>query len=157
MSYEKNQFRILIQATLKEVNLYKPEAEELLMGTAAQETALGRYIRQLGSGPALGAFQMEPNTFMDIMDNYLYYRPELKQRIIQVCNVKQLTPSTLMYNLKVAIIFCRLHYLRVSEPLPVTVKGMAKYWKEYYNTSLGSGTEAEFIEHYHKYVLPLNC
>ena len=51
--------------------LVSQEAENLLMGTAAQESALGEYIRQLGNGPALGIFQMEPETFDDIVRNYL--------------------------------------------------------------------------------------
>lgn len=37
---------------------------------------------------------------------------------------------------------CRLLYRRIKEPLPHErdVLGMARYWKRYYNTSLGKGS-----------------
>ena len=155
---DKNQLRSLIEQTLKEIDKSKPGlfnayAVDLLMGTSAQESHLGTYIRQLGNGPALGIFQMEPNTFEDIMDNFLYYQPDLLRDIKQACNVARLTPTTLMYNLKVSIVFARLHYWRVSDPLPATINGMALYWKEHYNTRLGKGKPEEFIENYKRYVL----
>lgn len=57
---DKRQLRNLIRRVLIGIGGYSEEAENLLMGTAAQESALGEYIRQLGNGPALGIFQMEP-------------------------------------------------------------------------------------------------
>ena len=38
----------------------------------------------------------------------------------------------------------RLKYWRVSQPLPETLDGMARYWKTYYNTPKGAGTEDKF-------------
>jgi hypothetical protein len=150
---DKQQLTSFIETTLNEIKLHNIHAVNLINGTAAQESAYGHYIRQLGSGPALGIFQMEPNTFMDIVHNYLDYRPQLKRDVMNVCNVKDLTPTALMYNLKLAVVFCRLHYLRVPEPLPTTIDGYARYWKQHYNTILGKGTETEFIYNYKKYVL----
>jgi hypothetical protein len=152
---ETKQLEQLITATLKEVDLHSSEAVSLLLGTAAQESALGKYIRQLGNGPALGFFQMEPATFRDIIENFLYYKPILKAKVIEACNVKHLDADCLEYNLKVAIIFCRLHYLRVPEKLPYSIQGMAAYWKKHYNTHLGKGTEKEFFENFYKYIFGL--
>ena len=41
----------------------------------------------------------------------------------------------------------RLIYFRVPEELPANddVIAQAKYWKKYYNTVLGSGTESGYI------------
>jgi len=39
----------------------QPAARALIMGTIAQESLCGRYIKQRG-GPALGIVQMEPET-----------------------------------------------------------------------------------------------
>lgn len=148
-----NQLNCLIIDTLSKFdNLYIPEAVNLLMGTAAQESHLGRYIKQLGSGPALGIFQMEPATFRDIIDNYLAYKPALMAEVLKVCNVQYLEPECLMYNLRVAIVFCRLHYLRKPGRIPNTIEGMAAYWKKHYNTYLGKGTEEEFVLNYKKFV-----
>ena len=56
----------------------------------------------------------------------------------------------ILYNLRYATAMARIHYLRVKESLPNTndVAGLAKYWKLYYNTPLGRGTEEEFIKNY---------
>lgn len=60
---DKKQLRELITHVLKRYNLYSDNAVELLMLTAAVESNLGHYIKQVGNGPALGIFQCEPNTY----------------------------------------------------------------------------------------------
>ena len=50
-------------------------------------------------------------------------------------------------NLYYATAMCRVHYRRVKEPIPNTVIGQAQYWKRYYNTPLGKGTEENYIQH----------
>ena len=151
MSINKEQLRDLIERTLKEVDLYSEDAVNLLMGTAAQESHLGTYIRQI-NGPALGIFQMEPNTFKDIKVNFLHGKYDLQSKIRIQMNGEQYAYE-LEWNLKLAIIYCRLHYLRKPGTLPSTIEGMAAYWKQHYNTYLGAGTEEQFIANYKKYVL----
>lgn len=148
---DKNQFRALVEETLKEIGLYSKDAVNLLLGTAAQESRFGHFIVQMGGGPALGVFQMEPNTFRDIENNYLAYRDNLRSKIEGACG--DIKPEALVYNLKLAICFARIHYLRVPKPLPGSIYGMAEYWKEFYNTRLGKGTEEEFITNYNNFIL----
>ena len=150
---DKKQLRNLIKRVLIALDLHSESAENLLMGTAAQESGLGEYIRQIGNGPALGIFQMEPNTFRDIVQNYLQYKPELAKLAMSVSGVNALRSEYLEYNLALAICMCRVHYLRVSENMPENLVGWAKYWKEYYNTRLGKGTEEEFIRNFKNLVL----
>ncbi|MFR5683794.1 MAG: hypothetical protein ACLUD1_07050 [Clostridia bacterium] len=150
---DKEQLRDLIHRVLVALDLHSEVAENLLMGTAAQESELGEYIRQLGSGTALGIFQMEPNTFKDIVYNYLQYKPDLAKKIIYVSGINALRSEYLEYNFALSICMCRVHYLRVSEPIPANLLGWAKYWKEYYNTRLGKGTEGEFMQNFKKLVL----
>ena len=150
---DKKQLRDLIHRVLIDLDLYSEAAENLLMGTAAQESGLGQYIRQLGNGPALGIFQMEPATFKDIVQNCLQYKPELAKLVMSVSGVNALRSEYLEYNLALSICMCRIHYLRVSEKMPDNLTGWAKYWKEYYNTRLGKGIEEEFIRNFKKYVL----
>lgn len=152
------QIESLIRQTLSEIKgvklIYKSSDApvKLLLGTMAQESEFGKYIRQLGNGPALGVFQMEPATFNDIVDNYLSYKPELIKEIKQVCNVSRFNASDLESNLKLAIIFARLQYYRRPEPLPKDLLGMANYWKKYYNTYHGKGTIGQFMTNYEIYV-----
>ena len=44
-------------------------------------------------------------------------------------------------------------YYRTPDPLPINdIPGMARMWKDYYNTHLGKGTVEEFITNYNKYI-----
>lgn len=153
MAIDKNQLKNLIEITLKEIDLHSADAVNLIMGTAAQESGLGKYIRQLNNGPALGIFQMEPNTFNDILNNYLCRKPDLLKKILKCTHHATLKPEMLEWNIKLAIVMTRIHYLRIPNPLPYTIEGYAMYWKKYYNTYLGAGTHEEFIKNYKGYIL----
>lgn len=153
--FDPDQFSQLVHDTL--INLgpstYSLAAVQLLLGTAAQESRFGTYLKQI-RGPALGVFQMEPDTEQDIWIHFLAYRPHMKEMMIKITGVKRPDPDHLRGNLLYQIAMARLHYYRVPWPLPLEndVPGMAAYWKKYYNTLLGRGTEAEFIENYHRYI-----
>lgn len=148
----------IIRPVLKKMGAWSLSAENLMLGTAAQESAMGTYIRQIGSGPALGIFQMEPATYYDIWANYLPRKPKLKQFISDVCdkcgyeNMPQ--ASRLMYDMAFATAMARLHYMRIPEllPQPDNIKDLANYWKRYYNTPKGKGTIEEFVDSYNRYV-----
>ena len=129
-------------------------AVNLLLGTCAQESGFGTYITQLG-GPALGVYQMEPDTYYDIVNNYLGYRPILGNRLLYACDYVSAPHATaLIYNLRLSTLLARVHFLRVQEPLPEAkdIEGLAKYWKRYYNTMDGRGTIGEFIKHYQFFI-----
>jgi len=135
---------------LTEADLYSAGSLALLMGTAKQESNL-EYIKQLGNGPALGLFQMEPNTERDIWSNYLIYRGNLQTKINQITNHTFAGPW-LEWDIAYQILMCRIHYLRVKEPLPNSndIQGLAEYWKKYYNTINGKGAVEEFIKNYNR-------
>ena len=148
----KEQLKELIEKVLIGIGLYSQDAFNLVCGTIAQETHFGKYIKQV-KGPALGICQIEPNTFKDIVENYLSYKGHLRKLIQETCNINEFKAESLVYNLAFSIAICRIFYLRISEPLPYTLEGYAKYYKKYYNTPLGKATEQEFINNYNKYVL----
>jgi len=145
------QFReIVIRPALKLIKLHSPAAEELLLGTALQESRL-QYLKQLGSGPALGVFQMEPRTHDDIWKNYLSYKPDLAKAVARLSHSP--TAQSLATDLMYAAAMSRIHYLRIPAALPAEgdIDGQAHYWKKYYNTYLGAGTEDEYLEHWYSY------
>lgn len=150
---KKDELRKLISDTLQGIGLYSEDAVSLLMGTCAQESALGKYRRQLGGGPALGVFQMEPATFRDICENFLRYKPELQDKVKRVSGVEFFDAGDLVDNDRLAVCFARVHYLRVKESIPGDLRGWARYWKRYYNTPLGKGTEEEFIANFKRCVV----
>ncbi len=123
------------------------------MGTAAQESHL-EYVKQLGDGPALGLFQMEPATHQDIWANFLEYRPAIVASIRNAIGYNGGVPSAqrMIWDLRYAAIMCRIHYLRVPEALPASddIWAQAAYWKQHYNTELGAGTIEEFVDNYRR-------
>lgn len=134
--------------------------ERLVMGTGAQESMRFRYLKQLGKGPALGLFQMEPATYKDIWTRWLPSQPRLENALqaLAIRLVDGVPPvDELCGNLCFAAAMCRAHYLRVPKPLPARgdARALAEYWKKYYNTPLGAGTPEEFLRAYNAVVLPL--
>lgn len=155
MSINARQFREhIIKPVLEYLGLYSKSAENLLFGTAAQESLMGHYLKQI-KGPALGVYQMEPNTHQDILENFLIYKKDLYSKVLCLISKKGLEnkEKELISNLNYATAMCRAHYLRVREPLPnaTDIKALAVYWKKYYNTALGKGTVEEFINNYKKF------
>ena len=134
-------------------------AEELLLGTALQESLFLRYRRQMGGGPAVSYFQMEPATHNDIWDNYLKYRKELAAMAISfLSSVSADKIAELESNDEYATAMARIHYMRVPASLPKAgdVTEQANYWKQYYNTSLGKGKPYEYIEKWQHYLSEKN-
>jgi len=140
----------IIRPTLKRIGLWSEAAENLLMGTAAQESKMGHYLTQI-NGPALGIYQIEPATYRDLFDNYLQYRQEFSRKV-GLYNADG--EHDLVFNLAYSTIVARVIYYRAPEPLPQAddISGLAAYWKKYYNTPLGRGTEREFRHNYIRYV-----
>lgn len=154
MGIDPRQFRQhIISPALELLDLQGVAAAELLLATAAQESRMGRYIKQLGSGPALGVFQMEPATYHDIWQNYLAYKPAISKRLAGRWP-EQPPPEQMVTDLLLAAVMCRLHYRRVAKPLPApgNIPAMAAYWKKYYNTPAGAGSEQEFIRNWQRHI-----
>lgn len=152
----------IVRPTLTALGLYSLAAERLIVGTIWQESR-GEFVRQLGGGPALGLIQMEPATFHDIWENYLLYKADLASKVVKFSTLGQLNKEflpaewDLIGNIPFAVAMCRVHYLRVRERLPDAndLDGLARYWKQYYNTPLGKGTAEEFVENFPREILSI--
>jgi hypothetical protein len=146
----------VIRPVLTKLGLGGQDAEELLLGTAVQESLNLQYRTQVGGGPAKGYFQMEPSTHDDIWANFLKYRQNLSSDVLSFLSSKNANKITeLENNDKYAAAMARIHYLRVPAPLPKAgdIIAQANYWKQYYNTPLGKGKPHEYVEKWNKYVL----
>ena len=135
------------------------DAQELLLGTAAQESGF-HYLRQLGNGPALGLWQMEPRTHEDIWKSWLVAKGDLISAVLSLSVWEHVTDENagkeLAGNLYYALAMARVHYLRDPEPLPQAgdLLGQAKYWKRVWNTEMGSGTIEQYADSYRRIVKP---
>lgn len=141
-----------------------PVAEKLVFATGLQESDGFRYIHQLGKGPALGLFQIEPATLMDTLrraheDHLLRldaYRPG-------VLPVNRFDPERIVADLGLAAACCRLVYLMkpftgwtipsyVADRLRTTAEDWcAGTWKRWYNSPQGAGTEGAFLDKWRRF------
>lgn len=162
--------KLVVRPVLAALDLSAPDvAENLIMGTAAHESHLGDFIMQVGGGPAMGIYQMEPATLNDCYENYLDYasRAALKAKVDGFLAPNPVTPSStgsgnqpdkaaqLATNLAYATAMCRIRYYRAPAAMPSDpndLNALAAYWKQYYNTPLGAGTTAQFIADYNRYL-----
>ena len=152
MSVKDFQTEVVIPAG-QHLEMHSVSAVHLLVGTAIHESNLF-YLRQLDDGPALGFFQMEPDTHNDIWGNYVDYRADLAEKLMDL-SVGEPSAEQLKWNLLYAAAMARVHYYRVPQSLPghQDSAGMARYWKQHYNTHLGAGLEEEFERSYRQYVV----
>ena len=141
------EIRNIIAWALKETNLYSHEAADLVFRTGMAETGY-KHLKQMGGGPAIGFFQVEPATLKDTMDNYVKYRPELQKGLKKLGYDESDMEYRVMSNIALQAVFCRLKYKRDKYALPLIgdLKGQAEYWKRVYNTHLGKGTIEHFME-----------
>ena len=146
------QFRLhIVRATLISLRMWSPAAENLLLGTAVQESGL-KYLRQFNDGPARGFYQIEPATHDDIVKRYLKRRTALRQRVDKLVAPEPSRIDQLATNLAYATAIARLCYWRDPEPLPEAddIEGLAGIWKRVYNTEKGKGRAADFTAIYRR-------
>jgi hypothetical protein len=148
---------------LEALGLHSPAAVDLVLFTGLQESGY-RYIKQLGTGPALSFWQIEPTTAQDNFTNYLEYREELKDLVYDfmfftekkdhaIRDLRDIIAENLIGSLPFAVAMCRIKYRRDKMPLPAVGDGpgMARIWKQVYNTPQGAGRESEFINAWEKH------
>lgn len=146
----------VIKPVLQHLDAHSRAAEMLMLGTALVESDL-YHLKQLGAGPGLGIYSMEPATELFLLNDYLpNRRPNMlgKVRAHLVPGVP--TTEQLIWNLKYATAMARVKYLSIPTALPEAndLEGLALYWKQFYNTAKGKGNPAAFVSRI-KTVLPL--
>lgn len=150
----------VIRPTLQAIDLWTPQAEDLLMGTAAAESRLGYFLVQQ-KGPAKGMFQVEPATYADYWHRFLQQTTRADVQRIRAYIADELRYDSpppvarVVDDLRLAVVMCRVHYRRIPVALPSAgdITGYAHYWKRHYNTPAGKGRVGEFLRSYRRYVL----
>ena len=141
------------------LGIHSLAAEQLLMGTVAHESACGLYLRQktgAGYGAAHGIFQMEKITHQDhvkwIRDHSRFSKPIEYEWGLTYWSVFE----NIVTDLKLAAVFCRIHYYNRTGPLPTDLIEQAQCWKAVYNTNAGAGTVEQYLEHWEHYIASAN-
>ena len=164
MSINTKQLTSLVTSVLYDLDVetdgkipVTPAAADLLLLTAAHESHLGTYLRQV-KGPALGIFQMEPTTHKD----HWIYIGDRKWLRDAFGNLGFTYPEhgEMEWNLKYAILMARVHYYRKPEPLPNKKQDgedyhiyLASYAKNHYNTVEGKATWKQYLDDYLTFVV----
>ena len=148
---------------------YAERTARLRFGTAAQESNLTwerqRTPRFEGKVGGFGKWQVEPGSVAASLA-YLRQRPGVLAHATHWLFADPHAPVTwpdlipmdallwalrLDDNDKIGVLFARLHYFRVSAPIPDSLADQAAYWKRWYNTSAGSGTVEEYLANWDRY------
>jgi hypothetical protein len=91
---------------------------------------------------------MEPATH-DWLKEYLLQRSSKFDKVISwIQHTGGFHSERLIYDLKYCVLMCRVRYLAMRPPLPADDdwNAIAAYWKKHYNTHLGAGTIAGFLD-----------
>ena len=161
MIYAKDLRYEVIQPTLDDMSglwpgAATPAAVNLLLGTAMHESTWhnATRLRQVGAGPALGIYQIEPATDNDTYATYLNTPGRSAKRIFvdgySVGNQTRDLTGNLLYQTVIA----RLKYWRCSFTWPTDpddTEALAWIWKLHYNTKLGKGEAADWLHSYERH------
>ena len=74
--------RKITEIVCKHLGMYSEDAVDLIIATGKAESGF-RALEQT-KGPAIGFFQIEPDTINDVMDNYAHYRPHIMQDLLDL-------------------------------------------------------------------------
>jgi len=139
----------VIRPSLQITDLWSQAAENLLVMTLCAETQ-GIYFKQ-ESGPAIGIFQIEPNTHKSVIQTLNHaLNVKINERILSACfyNIHP-GPDALLHNLRYATLIARIIYRRSEQPLPREddIPKLAEYYVKYYNAG-GKATVERTIKIY---------
>ena len=119
------------------------DAYNLVLETATAETALGKITdKTLYAG--MGICQFDKVPFQRVKDKSMRFRNLILRKL--GVDIKLVQWEHLRYNTFLSLLFCRLYYMAVQEPIPSTIEDRAKYWKKYYNSYLGKGTPEHYLK-----------
>lgn len=133
----------IVRPALQLCGLWSEAAENLLVGTALAESNLS-VVTQMGNGPGLSFFQIESETYNDVL-RYLNRsdNKNLKDRILAACFMEVFPEAKCVtWNIRLAVLIARVIYWRRPEPLPDKndYNQLCKYYLKHYNTYLGKAT-----------------
>lgn len=152
---------------------YAGAVARLLFGTAAQESGL-RWERQrtprfLSEVGGVGKWQVETGSIGDSIglcgrkrelcrraSEFLFNDPNAPaDAVLQIPLPVWLWGLRMDDNDVPAVLFARLHYLRVAEAIPDGLEAQARYWKRWYNTVAGKGTPEQYMASWRRYCAPV--
>lgn len=142
----------VIKPTLKLLGVHSKAAENLLLGTAAQESGLGFHLKQKRQH-GIGLYQISPQRHTKIWDTYLVQFPELASQVRGLASQHEFLDdphAELATNLRYATAIAWMIYQQTEIQLPQQhndIAALAQLWAHSFHCRPG-GNEKLFIQHY---------
>ncbi len=141
----------VIQPTLEYLGESSEAAENLLLGTAAQESELGFHLQQGAKNQGIGIFQISPEQHRSIWDNYLVRDPDLASKVRGLASQREFLThpdAELATNLSYATAIAWMLYRQQGVPLPAAgdITAMAERWRSCFHP--GCDCDRHFEECY---------
>lgn len=131
------------------------KVHDLLMETAAVETALGEIVRQK-NGPALSVWQILGFNFVEIQEYFSKKDPQLLARAMLFYNAGQPESWNRVHNVPWTAAMSLLFYEKATQGAFLTrldtLESRGRLWKQIYNTRLGKGTVEAYVQRALEYV-----
>ncbi len=150
---------LVVRPTLRYLRAWSEGRENLLLGTAAQESQLGFHLKQ-GRRHGLGIFQIQPHTHRQIWDIYLINQPALASKIRGLASQRDFLhhPHTeLTTNLRYATAIAWLIYRAAGVDKIATndVSTLAQLWYQHFHRGPSAHVK-DFKHNYYRLVEPDN-
>jgi hypothetical protein len=139
----------VIRPTLKQIGQYSRAAENLLLGTAAQESGLGSHLKPEHSH-GLGIYQISRQRHMKVWDQYLVNLPELASDIRGLASQHEFLEhphAELTTNLSYATAIAWAVYCQSGVVLPQNAdnaEALAQQWLQHFHRT--GGSRREFVK-----------
>jgi len=162
--YAEDLREFIIRPTLILLDDWSEGVENLLVGTAAQESQLG-YRMQASNETGLGIYRISAHTHLEVWDNYLVTDPESASRVRGLASQQQFLKSphnelisNLSYSTAIAWMIYKRHEVNIADCFSSTE--LAKLWAAYYchrdvqshQIEFTSSHIEQFIDSYEKFV-----
>lgn len=152
--FDIKQFREDILApSLNALQIRSKEFAELLVFTCAVESAGGTYVKEI-KGPALGIYQLEPNSFTDIWVNYIVRKPDIVNLFSLNLGIHRMPqPEEIITDLRLATAMCAMFY-RSRKVIDGSMDENVLWdlYKEHYNTPKGKAKKDQAIKAYQNFI-----
>ena len=105
-----NSIKEIVEETLYTLDMYSDDALSLIMRTGWAESGYRSLKGATSGNPALGFWQVEPFTAKDTLDNYVKFRPRIKESLVFLGLNEEKLEFSLLSNIAIQVAFCRLKY-----------------------------------------------
>ena len=147
--------KLIVSETLHYLGDWSASAENLLVGTAIQESGLGFSLK---SGRRLGIYHISPASHRAVWDHYLVAFPDLASKVRGLAGQHSFIDNPhgeLLTNLRYATAIAHYIYRKAgcTLPAPDDIQGLAKIWQRHFHCR-PRGRAADFVRNYRDLGIP---